>query len=317
MLLFHVIIRYTVQFKEDESTQSNVCLDRIRQIKTKKKKSSTAAAAAGKKRKLNAISTPTDDNDASKSDTNANATTTTPNKKKSKGNNSGSTTTSTKKSTSTTKSTTKKRKNYYGAIGYVPDTSELNLASKMGLPEGWAVNIKPNSRFTFRSPDGDLKFTSKKAVFAHLGLTPPKHGHNPLDDDEEDVVEDTDEEDDEDGETELGSSNEKKDIQQNNNGNGNDPMEIEDGDPPWRTSGHKLLGRRVEYTFLDGVTGKGTLTGWISDKDVDKEGNPGFVSERTDLPACLFHVTMDSDCPIASQDFEGYEVKEILIDDSD
>lgn len=98
---------------------------------------------------------------------------------------------------------------------------------------------------------------------------------------------------------------------------GNNPMPIEEGDPPWRTNGHAYLGKRIEYHFPDGVIGKGICTGWIAAKDVDKDGQPGFVSERTNKPACLFHVTMDEDCQVESQDFEGYEMEEIFIDDTE
>lgn len=186
----------------------------------------------------------------------------------------------------------------------------------MGLPEGWAVNIKPNSRFTFRSPDNKLKFKSKKAVFHHLGLPPPKHGLNPLltggsydEEEEEDNVEENDT-----VETKVKQNKKKKSKKKDHEEEGEDPIAIEDGDPPWRTSSHKYLGRRVKYVFPDGLVGYGTCTGWISDKDVDKENNPGFVSERTNKPACLFHVTMDSDCPVSAQDFEDFEMEDILLD---
>ena len=85
-------------------------------------------------------------------------------------------------------------------------------------------------------------------------------------------------------------------------------------DPPWQTDGNDYLGRRIQYTFLDSVTGKGTVTGWLSDIDVDREGNPGFVSEKIKKPACLFHVTMDSSCAIAAQDFEENELEDILVE---
>ncbi len=186
-------------------------------------------------------------------------------------------------------------------MGYIADTTELQVASEMGLPEGWAANVRPGSRFTFRSPDGSLKFTSKRAVYQHLGLTPPKHGdiisHNDLDDTNDD----------------NGNSNDDHKVEGGNMGIVQNPND----DPPWRTDGNEYMGRRVEYTFLDGVKSRGTITGWISDTDVDKEGNPGFVSEKTNEPACLFHVTMDSGCNVTSQDFEEYELEDILLDGDD
>ena len=226
---------------------------------------------------------------------------------------------------SITKSATKNKRSSYGSIGYIPDTTELNLASKFGLPEGWAASVKPNSRFLFKSPDGEMRFKSKKAVFEYLGLPMPKHGHNPLvDDDDMDVDMDADDNDgdndNDDDDDESSSDTEGKETKvaesETQNDEGNDPIAAED-DPPWRTSDHKFIGRRVQYTFLDGIHGKGTITGWISDTDVDKAGDPGFVSEKNNKPACLFHVTMDSDCPVASQDFEEYEVDEILVGSAD
>lgn len=261
--------RFTVQYTYDESTQTNVCLERIREIQTNKRKK----AAASKKRKATVIEEEEDEEIEEESKS--------PPSKKAK-----------------TTPTKRKGKKTSHTIGYVADLKELQLASNMGLPEGWAVNVKPNSRFTFYSPDGELKFKSKKAVFDHLGLPMPKHGLTSLDDD--DYFEEEDE-----------KEEEANDI----NDEGIDSMPIEDGDPPWRTTNHKYLGRRVEYTFPDGIAGKGTCRGWIADTDVDKDNSPGFVSERTNKPACLFHVVMDLDCPVASQDFEEYEMEEILIDD--
>ena len=259
----------------DDAIQSNVCYERIRTIKTKQKKKQS------KKRKSSIYAEELHD-----------STTSSASKKKSlKNNSSGDVSPNT------------------NIVQYPHDTKELQLAAKMGLPEGWAVNIKPNSRFTFRSPDNTLKFKSKKAVFHHLGLTPPKHGFNPLltggsssndEEEEEEYMEDDTKED----------TNESLNYDEE----AKDSISIEDGDPPWRTSDHKYLGRRVEYVFPDGLVGKGTCTGWISDKDVDKENNPGFVSERTNQPACLFHVTMDVDCPVSAQDFEDFEMEEILVD---
>ena len=205
---------------------------------------------------------------------------------------------------------------------YVADSKELELGAKMGLPEGWAVNIRPNSRYTFHSPEGE-RFLSKKAVYTRLGLPLPKHGYNPLNDDGDDREDDSANK----KPKKRGRKRKKQDVNvvaaidkdedHTNNDEDKDPTVIEDGDPPWRTKDHKFLGKRIEYTFSDGITGKGTVTGWISETDVDKDGNPGFVSDKTNEAACLFHVTMDADCAVASQDFEDFEVEEILIDDED
>ena len=258
-------VRFVVKYEMDEATQTNVCLEKIRKIKSNKSQS--------KKRKAIAVfASPTADNDEDDTED-------TPFSKKGK---------------LSTPISPRKRS---FATNYVPDTIELQHAAKMGLPEGWAVNIKPNSRFTFYSPEGEI-FKSKKVVYSLLGLPLPKHGYNPFNDDNDDNAMD---------------NNVK--VEPTNVNEGKDPANIEEGDPPWRTTGHELIGRRIEYTFPDeNISGKGTITGWISETDVDKEGNPGFVSEKTNEAARLFHATMDTECPLASQDFEEYEVDAILID---
>ena len=95
------------------------------------------------------------------------------------------------------------------------------------------------------------------------------------------------------------------------------PLAEEEEDPPWRTDGHEYLSQRVRYAVDDETFATGTVTGWISKDDVDKEGNPGFVSERDGTPAALFHVTFDSNSMLASQDLEEYELLEALCDDGD
>lgn len=56
--------------------------------------------------------------------------------------------------------------------------------------------------------------------------------------------------------------------------------------------------------------------------DVDKEGNPGFVSETSGEPADLFHVVFpeDKNHPysahlLTSQDIEEFEVLESLLEE--
>merc|ERR1712060_612110 len=72
--------------------------------------------------------------------------------------------------------------------------------------------------------------------------------------------------------------------------------EADEGDPPWRTDGHDYIGKRVRWTPPpeEGYTDaprpiEGTVVGWISERDVDSEGNPGFISFKTGAPANLFH----------------------------
>mmetsp|Transcript_22851 Transcript_22851/g.26047 ORF Transcript_22851/g.26047 Transcript_22851/m.26047 type:complete len:176 (+) Transcript_22851:184-711(+) len=102
-------------------------------------------------------------------------------------------------------------------------------------------------------------------------------------------------------------------------------------DPPWRAAGHELIGREVLYCHSHKLSGARSVTieqmgfvrGWISDTDTDRQGHPGYISERTKQPAALFHVIF-GELPgqhlypkylLAYQDMEESEVREILIPD--
>ena len=108
----------------------------------------------------------------------------------------------------------------------------------------------------------------------------------------------------------------------------------DEGDPPWRTTGHVLLGRLVRRQAEHAVTARrtvtitqtGRVTGWIAATDVDRAGNAGYVSEATGQPAALFHVQYDeteaSNHPYPSylvdgQDLEEAEVQEMLMEPLD
>jgi hypothetical protein len=108
--------------------------------------------------------------------------------------------------------------------------------------------------------------------------------------------------------------------------------EAEDvGDPPWRTEGHAFIGQRVEFSATHEASGTrrikvkqvGTITGYIDAKDIDKQGEPGFISEASGKPANLFHVVFPDephhqyaahllDC----QDLEESEVLEGLLEEN-
>jgi hypothetical protein len=104
----------------------------------------------------------------------------------------------------------------------------------------------------------------------------------------------------------------------------------EEGDPPWRTTGHDLIGRSIVWKTNHVKSARrtvtieqiGTVTGWISETDVDQAGQPGYVSEKTGQPARLFHVVFDDNpthsyaltAPlVSSQDLEEFEVLECLL----
>jgi hypothetical protein len=82
-----------------------------------------------------------------------------------------------------------------------------------------------------------------------------------------------------------------------------DEKELDEGDPPWRTTGHEYMSRSIRYNNKIGK-----VVGWISDTDVDSEGNPGFVGS-TGEAACLFHAIFRD----FRQDFEEWELIECLI----
>ena len=64
----------------------------------------------------------------------------------------------------------------------------------------------------------------------------------------------------------------------------------------------------------------GTVKGWIAETDVDKNGEPGFISERSGKPANLFEVVFDEERShpyftllLERQDMEQYEVEAGLV----
>jgi hypothetical protein len=53
----------------------------------------------------------------------------------------------------------------------------------------------------------------------------------------------------------------------------------------------------------------GKVTGWISETDTDRYGEPGYVSEVTNKPASLFHIVF--------QDAPGHPYMKYLLDFQD
>jgi hypothetical protein len=163
------------------------------------------------------------------------------------------------------------------------------LAAELGLPEGWGVSKKERKRgdykWTFKAPEGKM-FDSKKKAFAHAGLEP---------------------------ETKSGGRGRKRkapEVQEEVE----EEVIVDEGDPPWRTTDHPFLNRRVRWTppaddnvDLPQKPAVGTILGWISETDVDSEGNPGFESSKTGQPAPLFHVVFD--------DFEEWELENIFVNE--
>lgn len=85
---------------------------------------------------------------------------------------------------------------------------------------------------------------------------------------------------------------------------------LDEGDPPWRTTGHDYIMREIQWTPEGGDEPSiGTIVAYIADTDVDSEGNPGFTCSKTGEPANLFHVVFDD----FEQDFEQFEIEEFLV----
>jgi hypothetical protein len=164
-----------------------------------------------------------------------------------------------------------------------PGEDPSTLAMELGFSTGWKASRK-GARYILTSPTGE-KFTTKKAALKWI-----KEQEQPPEEEDEDV-----------------------------------------GDPPWRTEGHEFIGRKVEFSATHKASGTrrikvtqvGTISGYIDSKDVDKQGEPGFVSEATGKPANLFHVDFP-DQPhhpyaahlVSGQDLEESEVLEGLLEEN-
>lgn len=163
-----------------------------------------------------------------------------------------------------------------------PGENPSTLAIKLGFPTDWKASRK-GARYIFTCPTGE-KFTTKKAALKWIK------------------------------EQEQAEEEQDEDL----------------GDPPWRTEGHEFIGRKVEYTATHKASGTrrikvtqvGTIMGYIDATDVDKQGEPGFVSEATGQPANLFHVDFPDEPHhpyvahlVDGQDLEESEVLEGLLDE--
>lgn len=189
---------------------------------------------------------------------------------------------------------------------------ELSLATEIGLPDGWGARKTEKKRGDFKwsikSPDGKT-FDSKKKAFAAAGLEYTEQSAN--------------------GKGKGGGRGRKRkpaevveeEVEELEDAASDPPVEesVDEGDPPWRTTDHPFLSRRIRWTppaensDLPNEPSVGTVVGWISETDVDSEGNPGFVSSKTGQPACLFHALFDD----FEQDFEEWELEEIFLKEDD
>eukprot|EP00536_Pseudo-nitzschia_multiseries_P015642 jgi/Psemu1/247013/estExt_Genewise1.C_9250023 len=173
-----------------------------------------------------------------------------------------------------------------------PGEDPSELAVSLGFDATWNAT-RNGSRFVIVGPCGTV-FPSKKAATKHF-----RDLHRPP------------------GGGAEGSSKKRK------------AKEVEDaGDPPWRREGHDWIGRKVLWSFQHKASARrqiaieqtGTVEGYIDETDTDKEGNPGFVSEKTGKPANLFHVVFEdnpghpySQYLLKNMDVEGYEIADCLL----
>ena len=167
-----------------------------------------------------------------------------------------------------------------------PGLDPSQLAVEQGFTSEWTAT-KKGKRYVFTAPTGE-KFKTKKAAMKFFKQKPEKE-----------------EEDEE----------EANDLE----------------DPPWRTEGHEWIGRQLVWGTLHRISGTrkvhvdqiGTIEGYIEDTDVDKEGNPGFISEKTGKPAKLFHVVfpdephhMYASFLLETTDLEEHEIADNLLEES-
>jgi hypothetical protein len=193
-------------------------------------------------------------------------------------------------------------------------TEELSLAAELGLPDGWGARKSERKRgdfkWTIKSPDGTT-FESKKNAFAAAGLEmheqPAKEKGKKGRGRKRKLVEKDDDEEEDEVEEATSPDPQVHDIS------------LDEGDPPWRTTGHPFISRRIQWTppagndDIPSEPSVGTVIGWISESDVDSEGNPGFISSKTGTPACLFHAIFQD----FEQDFEEWELEELFLDEGD
>lgn len=213
----------------------------------------------------------------------------------------------TKRSPKTTDSFNKAEsfENYLHRLSVEELESRRKLAKEMGLPENWLAHRNYNYVFDIRNPQGE-RFVSKKAAFDSLNqvsLDEPS--------DSKDMQEES-----------------KLTAVQVNSLEVYDDDDDDEGDPPFRKTGHIYLGRKVKYThYPEGEGGievvqSGIIQGWLDKSDVDSNGDPAFISELTGEPGILFHVVFPVDVVAAKEvptdflleyiDIELWEVEELF-----
>jgi hypothetical protein len=183
--------------------------------------------------------------------------------------------------------------------------SRKKMAKDIGLPNGWLAYRNTNYIFDIRNPQGE-RYTSKKAAFDSL-QNQQTHVDEDKEMDEEEVedvkmpkrVKRSSPEKKEEGEEVAKREGIKSSSQDDGEASS---IEVEDeGDPPFRKTGHKYLGRTVKYKHYpqgeDGIeiVQCGIVKGWLDSSDIDSNGDPAFISELTGAPGVLFHIVFKAE----------------------
>jgi len=220
---------------------------------------------------------------------------------------------------------------YLSTLSHEQILSRKKMAKDIGLPDNWLAYRNSNYIFDIRNPQGD-KFTSKKAALDSLRNLPRKCEDELQRKEEDEEVEKTSKR--------MKKSNTNKNVkvkdhdkQEVEKGRDDDEdssiLDIEDeGDPPFRKTGHKYLGKTVKYNHCpDGEDGveivqSGIVKGWLDSTDVDSSGNPAFISELTGQPGVLFHIVFKvekelnkkygADLLLDYVDIEQWELEELM-----
>lgn len=186
-----------------------------------------------------------------------------------------------------------------------PGEDPAELAVTLGFDITWLASRK-GSRYTITSPD-EYIFNSKAAAMKHFKNLLKKAAK--------------DSNNNGDGTSAAAKKRKKKEDDKK-------AAEISSNDPPWRLDGHTLIGRKILYTFQHKASARrqikieqyGTIEGYIDESDTDKNGNPGFFSEKNSKPDNLFHISFDDNPghPYAQYllnnvDLEEYELVDLLL----
>jgi hypothetical protein len=207
------------------------------------------------------------------------------------------------------------------------------MAKDIGLPDNWLAYRNSNYIFDIRNPQGD-RFTSKKAALDSL--------RNLVHTCEDELQRKEEDEEVEKKSKRMKKSNPNKNVkvkdhdeeeEEKEKGTDDDEdasiSDIEDeGDPPFRKTGHNYLGKTVKYKYCpDGEDGveivqRGIVKGWLDSTDVDSSGNPAFISELTGQPGVLFHIVFKvekelnkkygADLLLDYVDIEQWELEELM-----